>query len=140
MVRIPKGYHIPKAESITDGDTICVVFEPSVVNTFTDAPETLAGAPFQTSEYFTKDDRTVEEVVLPLHDKDFSALHQLLLAPLFASRQYGMLSEMHTTCVYTKGLSDSGTIELAHLFAIALDSAKSGKCLRPEKASELRRP
>lgn len=119
---------------MTDGDVVCVIFDPSLVEPFTNAEEVVAEPSFEEDDCFLQHSEKVGEHLLPLSKGNPAAVYPLLLRPLFTPEHIAQLSFLHTALSYVHGLGSKRAIRAGHLFAMSLDAPKAGRYLHPEIA------
>ncbi|KDQ60341.1 hypothetical protein JAAARDRAFT_126352, partial [Jaapia argillacea MUCL 33604] len=117
-----------------DGDKCQVIWEPTIVDTFTNADENICSKPSNLRDNFLKDVTSVAEFLRNYessnHDLCSSGIQDFLLAPLTSASLVGKYSTFHSNAVYRLGYNDPSTVRLAHMFCEILDGSKSGLKVR----------
>ncbi|KDQ17068.1 hypothetical protein BOTBODRAFT_30455 [Botryobasidium botryosum FD-172 SS1] len=116
-----------------DGDTVTMIWQPEVVDAFTnssfaeppkDLNDSLVGRPPESAVDFQA--RTAS-----MSEDDVRKAYQLHLLRGLSQSQVGLYSNFHTNAIYAFGYGHPETLRLANLFAICLDTPKSGKSVKP---------
>ncbi|ORX33255.1 RNA dependent RNA polymerase-domain-containing protein [Kockovaella imperatae] len=126
-----------------DGDTLNVIWEPSLVQSFVNADLSVLDAPddFE-SENFDKEVLQVEAVASGVQSVDEMIMnHQVfLLVALKDDKSTGSYSSLHTNAIYLNGPDHPDTVRLARIFCLVLDARKSGLCIKHKvKANDQRK-
>jgi hypothetical protein len=128
-----------------DGDTATIIWDQSLVQPFTNAPEALAAQPAGFASNFAKQVTTVDEFLDAVDDghlsnsKMITNLQHFLLGSLLDDKLTGVYSDLHTNSVYTRGCDHPESLRLAHMFCSVLDARKSGLSVpRPIRAADQR--
>ncbi|KAF8581588.1 hypothetical protein K439DRAFT_1353522 [Ramaria rubella] len=120
-----------------DGDTVHVIWEPTIVTAFRRPDDKFADPPPNLDNAFEKDTLTVEEF-LKNHEEKHEALamsdslQDYLLAALKDVSLVGQYSNWHDVAVYKYGYEHEEAWRLAYMFCAVLDSSKTGKTVRPD--------
>ncbi|KDQ15608.1 hypothetical protein BOTBODRAFT_157888 [Botryobasidium botryosum FD-172 SS1] len=117
-----------------DGDTATMFWDPSIVSNFspgaspgtqTDPNDSLVSRPPESVVDFAVRVASMSE------DEGQQAYQEHFLCGLNRS-QIGFYSNFHTNAVYALGYGHPQTLRLANLYAVCLDSQKTGKSVKPE--------
>ncbi|CAK9781596.1 hypothetical protein CC85DRAFT_6079 [Cutaneotrichosporon oleaginosum] len=119
-----------------DGDVATVIWDPDIVEPFSNAPDHMAVEPpgFEKAN-FAKEIVTADQFLKALDGKEDSViaanLQHFLLGHLLDEQLTGQYSEMHACAAYTRGVEHPETLRLARMFCQVLDSRKSGLSVLP---------
>ncbi|KAI0264673.1 RNA dependent RNA polymerase-domain-containing protein [Gloeopeniophorella convolvens] len=127
-----------------DGDRVDCIWQPSIVQDFSNAHPKYADPPSDLDSYFQIKNETVKDFlhrVPSTADAEFQIkeLQHILLAPLQDSFTVGYYSNMHDNAVYHLGYSHPSTTLLAWIFCTVLDGAKTGKTVLPDQYNQDRK-
>ncbi|KAJ6448667.1 RNA dependent RNA polymerase-domain-containing protein, partial [Mycena vitilis] len=123
-----------------DGDKGLLIWHPSLVEPFTNAPTGYSEEPPSVSAGFLTDNETVEEFLertkLASEQEKISNMQDYLLGGLSGSPVVGKYSNWHLNAAYSLGYTHPETIRLAYMFCKTLDGAKTGLKVKPATYSE----
>ncbi|KAJ7608107.1 RNA dependent RNA polymerase-domain-containing protein [Mycena polygramma] len=123
-----------------DGDKGLLIWHPSLVEPFTNAPTGYSEEPPSVSAGFLTENETVEEFLertkLASEEEKISNMQDYLLGGLSGSPVVGKYSNWHLNAVYSLGYTHPETIRLAYMFCKTLDGAKTGLKVKPTTYSE----
>ncbi|KAJ7128080.1 RNA dependent RNA polymerase-domain-containing protein [Mycena filopes] len=119
-----------------DGDRALVIWDKTIVNPFTNAPERFADEPAGANWGFTRDETTVAkfnaDYARAAPEVKAAALQKYLLGSLRDPSAVGQYSTYHDNAIVKRGYDNPHTVKLAYQFCKILDSPKTGYNLRPE--------
>ncbi|KAI0293977.1 RNA dependent RNA polymerase-domain-containing protein [Russula brevipes] len=122
-----------------DGDRVVCIWQPSIVEQFSNADPKYMDTPIDLQDHFRVKNETVTEFLerppTSSGGKQIQELQTVLMAPLNDLYVVGTYSTMHDNAIYSLGYSHPTTILLAWIFCTVLDGAKTGKTILPEKYS-----
>lgn len=102
-----------------DGDKAVVIWEPSIVEHFNNAPEIYADPPEDMSQYFERDIEKTSDFFEGIkhlqQDEAFPQLQDRLLASLSTRMDVGSYSTCHERAVYKLGYNHPTTRRLAFM-------------------------
>jgi len=128
-----------------DGDTVIIIWDPAIVNSFTNAPldsnGLCAGDPPE--DFIAKNfDKSVVRIsdymkTMPANEGEATKdLQKWLLAPLVNESVVGQYSILHEKAAHFFGYDDPRTIRLAHCFCNCLDGIKGGISIKKDVKKE----
>ncbi|KAF7292396.1 RNA-dependent RNA polymerase [Mycena chlorophos] len=118
-----------------DGDVALVIWEPSIVSDFKNAPNHYSEEPAAIGNAFSPQNETVAQFLE--RTKDMTADQVLreqqayLLSAIRDVAIVGQYSTWHLNAIYTLGYRHEETIRLAYMFCKTLDGAKTGLQVLP---------
>ncbi|GAC93509.1 hypothetical protein PHSY_001074 [Pseudozyma hubeiensis SY62] len=119
-----------------DGDLVRVFWEPKLVESFKDSDVRHADCPFDISQVFDRNEMKVAKFVQAhekLHkDERDRLLTEQLVAGAFQPAVQGIYGRLHLYAALEFGTESEEAIDLAHKFAQALDSQKTGLSIKPQ--------
>ena len=127
-----------------DGDTIRVIWEPTIVQPFKNSSERFADCPFDVDDFFDRTTETVRSFVAEHADKPAKqrddALIAELMRPIFTADLRGQYGKMQLAAAYKEGCDSDAAIELAHKFNLCMDGPKTGLSIRDDvRAADMRK-
>ncbi|KAI5119272.1 hypothetical protein M0805_008053 [Coniferiporia weirii] len=120
-----------------DGDKVIAIWQPELVNQFTNADPYYASQPPGLKNCFVQNTETVKDLLVrvpPSIDPDMHLyeLQTFLLGSLKNQSIVGSYSVMHDNAVYEYGYFHQKTKRLAYMFCACLDGSKTGLIVDPE--------
>ncbi|KAJ9479081.1 RNA-dependent RNA polymerase [Pseudozyma hubeiensis] len=119
-----------------DGDLVRVFWEPKLVEPFKNSDVRYADCPFDIGQVFDRNELKVAEFVQAhekLHkDERDRLLAEQLVAGAFQPAVHGIYGRLHLYAALEFGTGSEEAIDLAHKFAQALDSQKTGLSIKPQ--------
>ncbi|KZT52834.1 hypothetical protein CALCODRAFT_486840 [Calocera cornea HHB12733] len=118
-----------------DGDLATVIWEPRLVEPFNNADPRFADQPAEFSKFLKYDDTTVAKLLEAIDGRTAREkrieIQKYLLQDLHDDFQMQGYSTRHDVALYLLGGKHPKTIELAHKYAVSLDSSKTGVRVDP---------
>ncbi|THH11616.1 hypothetical protein EW145_g546 [Phellinidium pouzarii] len=110
-----------------DGDTVTIIAEPSLVNSFTNSP--VVDEPKNLRDRFEREVERVSSFLFRVKDMPVQLMERELCKKLLhglSESKVGLYSQFHDNAVYYLGYDHPETIMLAYMFTTCLDASKTG--------------
>ncbi|KAI0315577.1 RNA dependent RNA polymerase-domain-containing protein [Amylostereum chailletii] len=120
-----------------DGDKVDVIWQPEIVEKFTNSDRKYADPPVDLRKSFKEENKQVVDFMKDVPGtapslERTTALQRFLLVPLRNIQAVGTYSAMHDNAMYRLGYSHPETLRLAWMFCTVLDGTKTGLAVEPD--------
>ncbi|TFY73397.1 hypothetical protein EWM64_g10615, partial [Hericium alpestre] len=116
-----------------DGDKVEVIWQPEIVQNFTNADLELSKPPTNLMRSFRVENETVtdflQRMAQPMDSTEAERMRgfqSVLMAPLRDPAVVGIYSGLHDNAMYSLGYNNPETVRLGYMFCTTLDGSKTG--------------